>query len=62
MAMQGACSSMLDGSAVTVNMVGWCSNCQQNDIVLDPALHELLAVTDSPLVQYKQVWWFAGTL
>ena len=61
MVMQGACSSMLDGT-VTVNMVGWCSDCQQNDIVLDPALLELLAVTDSPLVQYKQVWWLAGTL
>lgn len=53
--MQGACSSMLDGAAVTVNMVGLCSDCQGNDIVLDPALHELLAVRDSPLVQYRQV-------
>ena len=53
--MQGACSSTLDGAAVTVNMVGWCSDCQQNDIVLAPALHEVLAVTDNPLVQYRQV-------
>ncbi|DBA79253.1 TPA: hypothetical protein ACH3X1_009067 [Trebouxia sp. C0004] len=55
MDMQGACSSTLDGAAVTVNMIGWCSDCQQNDIVLAPALHEVLAVTDSPLVQYRQV-------
>lgn len=55
MDMQGACSSALSGAAVKVNMVGWCSDCQQTDIVLAPALHEVLAVTDSPLVQYRQV-------
>jgi len=55
MDMQGACSSTLNSAAVTVNMIGWCSDCQQNDMVLAPALHEVLAVTDSPLVQYRQV-------
>ncbi len=53
--MQGACSSTLNGAAVTINMIGWCSDCQQNDIVLVSALHEVLALTDSPLVQYRQV-------
>ena len=59
MDMQGACGSTLNGAAVTVNMIGWCSDCQQNDIVLAPALHEVLAVTDSPLVQYRQVMSYA---
>ena len=53
--MQGACSSTLNDAAVTVNVIAWCSDCQQNDIVLAPALLEVLAVTDRPLVQYRQV-------
>ena len=40
---------------MTVSMVGWCSQCQQRDLLLDPALHVMLANTPATETKYRQV-------
>lgn len=52
--LQDMCSPTLNGS-ITVSMVGWCSQCQQHEVLLDATSHAMLADAAAPQIKYRQV-------